>query len=226
MASPSSSSDEHEYEIVHQGSRVCDIIHDKNPVATPSKETSYKAKRVARKCRRKPSLLQQTLAKSAMGALNNRLEITKNRPTVEPMTAPATRHFVDHDLPVKKDDVKVANSHDLPVKVADVMADDIFEEDTVKVDLNAAVPPTTADGHDNLAIVVRSRTTGDVGVQYTIGVNQTFEDIYADYARKIDVTPDAIRLFKMTDTCIVLPSDTPQGLSLKTSAVLFVLPQV
>ena len=96
----------------------------------------------------------------------------------------------------------------------------------VDIDLDVADPPVTDEGHTNFSFVVRSLRPGDVGVMYNIHSNETFENIYIDYAYKVDVSPSEIRLVKWKDDGSVLRYNKPEDVDLKTGDVIYVIGKV
>ncbi|XP_021753313.1 uncharacterized protein LOC110718727 [Chenopodium quinoa] len=87
------------------------------------------------------------------------------------------------------------------------------------IDLNETIP--TENGQAVvLSIIVRSYTLGDVGVMYNIQTDETFEAIYKDYASRIDVKPEKIKLYNGGTH---IPSSTyPEPFGVDTGSVLYV----
>ncbi|XP_021714779.1 uncharacterized protein LOC110682759 [Chenopodium quinoa] len=73
---------------------------------------------------------------------------------------------------------------------------------------------------EEFGVIVRSLSPGDIGVMYTITIDQTFDHIYNDYAARLGCQPTSFWLTKETNGFPVDAKDTARQASIRNGSIL------
>ncbi|XP_021758595.1 uncharacterized protein LOC110723553 [Chenopodium quinoa] len=87
---------------------------------------------------------------------------------------------------------------------------------TVRESSNAG----NANAGEEFGVIVRSLSPGDIGVMYTITLDQTFDDIYNVYGAKLGCQPTSFWLSKETNGVPIYAKDTARQASIRNRSIL------